>query len=39
MQERAVRLNGDLTIEAAQGKGCTVILKYISLKEVKVDDL
>ena len=39
MQERAARLNGDLTIEAAQGKGCTVILKYKSLKEVKVDDL
>ncbi|MEZ9448337.1 nitrate/nitrite two-component system sensor histidine kinase NarQ [Vibrio splendidus] len=39
MQERAARLNGDLTIEAAQGEGCTVILKYKSLKEVKVDDL
>ena len=39
MQERAARLNGDLTIESAQGEGCTVILKYKSLKEVKVDDL
>ncbi len=38
-KERAARLNGDLTIEAAQGEGCTVILKYKSLKEVKVDDL
>ncbi len=39
MQERAARLNGDLTIEAARGQGCTVILKYKSLKEVNVDDL
>ena len=39
MQERAARLNGDLTIEAVQGEGCTVILKYKNLKEVKVDDL
>jgi two-component system nitrate/nitrite sensor histidine kinase NarQ len=39
MQERAVRLNGDLTIEAAPGQGCRVILKYKNVKEVKVDDL
>lgn len=39
MQERAARLNGELTIETAQGKGCTVILKYKSLKEVNLDDL
>ncbi|MDN3702053.1 nitrate/nitrite two-component system sensor histidine kinase NarQ [Vibrio artabrorum] len=39
MQERAVRLNGDLTIEAAQGEGCTVTLKYKSLKGAKFDDL
>ncbi|MBW3696098.1 nitrate/nitrite two-component system sensor histidine kinase NarQ [Vibrio sp. T187] len=34
MQERAARLNGDLTIDAAKGKGCKVILKYKSLKEI-----
>jgi len=34
MQERAARLNGDLTIEAAKGSGCKVILKYKSLKEI-----
>ncbi|MEF1230340.1 histidine kinase, partial [Vibrio fortis] len=39
MQERAARLNGELTIETAKGKGCTVILKYKSLKEVNLDDL
>ena len=34
MQERAARLNGDLTIDAAKGKGCKVILEYKSFKEV-----
>lgn len=35
MQERAARLNGELSVSAAAGQGCKVVLKYQRIKEEK----
>jgi two-component system nitrate/nitrite sensor histidine kinase NarQ len=39
MQERAVRLNGDLSIETSPDTGCKVTLKYTRSKDTHVDEM
>ncbi|WP_252026380.1 nitrate/nitrite two-component system sensor histidine kinase NarQ [Vibrio sp. SCSIO 43136] len=39
MQERAARLNGDVTVESQQGLGCKVTLTFENQQEVDDDDL
>lgn len=39
MQERAARLNGDLSIETSPDTGCKVTLKYTRSKDTHVDEM
>ncbi len=39
MQERAARLNGELTIDASPKTGCKVTLKYTRSKDTHVDEM
>jgi two-component system nitrate/nitrite sensor histidine kinase NarQ len=38
MQERAARLNGDLTVNSSLNSGCRITLKFKQSKDINVDE-